>query len=573
MQMKYRISLLLFVPLILGSMHFDTLPTDDWICYKRSPERPGSSHVSAPDTCYLLWEVDTGSELYASPVVSNGKVFQVAKDMLYCIDLNTGDVLWISEVPVYQSTPFISDGRIIVATNRGISALSVENGDVIWEYILSGRFRETWPLRDYIVSSPAVSEDKIVIGTMTYHYLPPDPITLGWPDEMHVICLDKTGKEEWFVETNLGVQTSPCVVDGKVFASSRGMMCIDLETGDVEWNSEDKYPWDIQKPIIERYAFRHSTPAMYHGIVVAGSSSGQWVAKQHNIEWQKVVFIDQYTGNILWEWREEGVLASSPAVYQGNVYIYSLDGMVRCVSFLEGEELWKTSISEPVEFEVAYFRLWPSPTVADDKVYIGSIEGVFYCLDADTGEVLWMYETGGPFRSAPAVVPGKVLVSSTDGKLYCFGTDPETYRMKAEHYIEEKEYDKAKEFLLKAKEFTKTNQESEEIDQLLDLVNSEMPEYEKKLDKLAETECLMDEADRILWDKKFKKARELYTKARGIYEELDDDFGKKFCERRIYYIEGRIAQQSWIEVYWWVLIVLGCFGIALILLFKKYRRQ
>jgi hypothetical protein len=283
--------------------------------------------------------------------------------------------------------------------------------------------------------------------------------------------------------------------------------------------------------------------------------------------------MDQYTGEILLEWVEEGVLASSPAVYQGNVYIYSLDGMVRCVSFLEGEELWKTPISEPVEFEVAYFRLWPSPTVADNKVYIGSIEGVFYCLDADTGEVLWNYQTGGPFRSAPAVVPGKVLISSTDGKLYCFGTDPETYKMKAEHYIEGGEYDKAEEFLLKAKEWAETNQETEEINQLLDLVNSEMPEYEKRIDNLSEAESLMDEADRILWDKKFSKAKELYTKARGIYEEFDDDFGEEFCERRIYYIEERIAQQSWIEVYWWVLIVLGCFGAALILLLRKYRKQ
>jgi hypothetical protein len=385
---------------------------------------------------------------------------------------------------------------------------------------------------------------------------------------------ETTGEEQWYIEDCSGFLSSPCMCNGKVFAVSREVMCIDLEKGKILWNSGDRYPHDIEKPVRERYAFDYSTPALYHGIVVAGSSTLQLARREFRyIQWQKIVFMDQYTGEILLEWVDEGVLASSPAVYQGDVYIYSLDGMVRCVSFLEGEELWKTSISEPVEFEVAYFRLWPSPTVADDKVYIGSIEGVFYCLDADTGEVLWEYETGGPFRSAPAVVPGKVLISSTDGKLYCFGTDPETYKMKAEHYIERKIYDKAEEFLLKAKEWAETNQESEEIDQLLDLVNSEMPEYEKRIDRLSEAESLMDEADRILWDKKFSKAKELYTKARGIFKELDDDFGEEFCERRIYYIEGRIAQQSWIEVYWWVLIVLGCFGIAFILLLKKYRKQ
>ena len=91
-------------------------------------------------------------------------------------------------------------------------------------------------------------------------------------------------------------------------------------------------------------------------------------------------------------------------------------------------------------------------------------------------------------------------------------------------------FDKA-EFLLKAKEYAETNQKIEEIDQLLDLVQKELPEYEKRIDRLAEAESLMDEADRILWDKKFKKAKELYTKTCDIYDELDDDFGIAFCEK------------------------------------------
>jgi YD repeat-containing protein len=174
------------------------------------------------------------------------------------------------------------------------------------------------------------------------------------------------------------------------------------------------------------------------------------LSKTRIIDGTPYVFIDQYTGKILGEWVEEGVLACSPAFYDGKVYLYSLDGFVRCISFLEGKCLWKAPISRPREKEIYGFRLWPSPTVADGKVYIGSIEGVIYCLDAETGEILWTCQTGGEIRSAPAVVDGKVLVSSTDGKLYCFGIDPDTYLVKAQNYLEEGEIEKAQQFLAKA---------------------------------------------------------------------------------------------------------------------------
>jgi outer membrane protein assembly factor BamB len=103
---------------------------------------------------------------------------------------------------------------------------------------------------------------------------------------------------------------------------------------------------------------RVTTPALFHGLVIAGSSTLQLSsAEQRYVKWQKIVFMDQYTGDILWEWVGEGVLASSPAVYDGRVYLYSLDGMVRCLSLLEGKELWQTRVSEPMEFKVEYFRL------------------------------------------------------------------------------------------------------------------------------------------------------------------------------------------------------------------------
>ncbi|MGC1121936.1 MAG: PQQ-binding-like beta-propeller repeat protein [Candidatus Methanofastidiosia archaeon] len=460
---------------------------------------------------------------------------------------------------------------MIVATDRGISALSVNDGSTIWEYMVKGRFREVMPLRDYIISSPAVSEDKVVVGTMTYYYVPAEsPLTV--PNEMYIVCLgEETGEEQWYVETTLGVRTSPCIAHQKVFAASREMLCISLKTGDMVWNSEHTYPYDIEKPVKERFTFFSSTPALYHGILVAGSSDRQWgFSLQKYIQWQKIVFMDQYTGDILWEWAEEGVLASSPIVYEGRIYLYSLDGMVRCLSFLEGKELWQTRISEPVEYETAYFRLWPSPTVADGKVYIGSIEGVIYCLDAETGEVLWTHQTGGEIRSAPAVVDGKVLISSTDGRLYCFGIDPDTYLSKAQNYLEEGEIEKAKQFLVKAKEHTETEEEITEIENFLEVVDEKMPEYKERMEKIKKAESLMDEADKIMWDKKFEKAHDLYNEAYTIFQEVDDEFGKAFCTERMEYISQRMPEEATEIPYWLgILAVCGIFAYVVIWRIRK----
>ena len=560
--MKDEIALLLCIGLVCSPVFY-------WGHFKGSVERTGSSNTPAPDTPYLLWEIDLGSDLYSSPVEKNGMVFQVALEELVCVDLESGNIVWKSPVPAYHSTPALTFDKIIVATNRGVSALSMKDGDDIWEYVVAGRF-STYPLDDYIVSSPAVSEGKVVIGTRPYSRKMIDPPPNDW-DDLYLICLDEANeKEQWYVKTTLGVYSSPCISEGKVFAASREMLCIDSKTGRVEWNSEYTHPYDSEQPKNERYSFDDSTPALYHGVLIGGSSVMGWSLVEPRFEgYHKIVAMDQYTGDILWEWIEEGALASSPAVHGGSIYFYSFDGMVRCLSLLDGEELWETPISEPREFEIKGFRLWPSPSVTDGKVYIGSIEGVVHCLDAHTGEKLWKYKTGGPIHSTPALAWGKVLISSTDGKLYCFAIDPGTYTARAEEYYEEKDYGRAEEFLIAAKEHAKNKEDMKEINRLLSRIKSKEKEYKERLDRLSKAETLMDEADAILWDNKYVEARELYRKAYRIFDELDDEFGKNFCMNRITYIQNMIPEKDQRSESVWQLGFSIC-AIAFVFLLLKW---
>ena len=558
--------------MLLCCMFMHTAATSDWDHFKGSLERTGSSDAPAPDTAYLEWKVDFESALYSSPVVKDGKIIQVGLEKVACISIETGDILWTSCIPAYNSTPAVSSDKIVVATNRGISALSVENGDLVWEYMVEGRFSSV-DMVDYIVSSPVVDEGKVVMGTLPYsRWILDGPRSYDY-NELYLVCLDEiTGEEIWHMRTILGVMTSPCVAHGRVFVTSRDILCIDLESGEVLWNSKSRYPYDPFNPKKTKkdiYLFQYSTPALFHGILVGGSCVMGWSTEEPRYEgWHKIVAMDQYTRDMMWEWIGESALASSPALYEGKIYFYSYDGFVRCISFLEGEELWETRISEPREFDTRGFRLWPSPSAADGKVYIGSIEEDFYCLDAYTGEILWKYETG-PIFATPAISQGRVLISSADGSLYCFGIDPETYKTKAEKYIKVEEYGKAEEFLIKAKEYA---EEIREIEELLDIVDDHKKEYQERQDRIEEAESLMDRADEILWNDQFKEAQNLYKKARRIYEKVDDEFGVSFCEARIEYIQERIPEEERgiPEVYLWVLVIVICVAAAAILL-KKVR--
>ena len=57
--------------------------------------------------------------------------------------------------------------------------------------------------------------------------------------------------------------------------------------------------------------------------------------------------------------------------------------------------------------------VFSSPAVVNGKVFVGSYYGKIYCLDEDDGSLIWSYlKTKSGVHSSPAVVNGKVFVGS-----------------------------------------------------------------------------------------------------------------------------------------------------------------
>ena len=129
----------------------------------------------------------------------------------------------------------------------------------------------------------------------------------------------------------------------------------------------------------------------------------------------KIYCLDGNTGDLVWSY-EAGymVSCSSPAVSNGKAFVGSWDDKIYCLDGNTGKLIWSYKTGDWVD---------SSPALADGKVFVGSDDDKIYCLDEDTGNLVWSYKTGYSIRSSPALADGKVFVGSEDKKIYCLDED------------------------------------------------------------------------------------------------------------------------------------------------------
>lgn len=112
---------------------------------------------------------------------------------------------------------------------------------------------------------------------------------------------------------------------------------------------------------------------------------------------------------LLWEFKTDGLIFSSPAVMGDIVYFGSGDGHLYAVDAGEGKEKWRFMCGAEVD---------SSPAAFGEVVYFGSSDGHLYALAADDGREIWRFKTRGEIKSSPVVSDGLVYFGSRDGNLY-----------------------------------------------------------------------------------------------------------------------------------------------------------
>ncbi|MAM67936.1 MAG: hypothetical protein CMM12_04185, partial [Rhodospirillaceae bacterium] len=148
--------------------------------------------------------------------------------------------------------------------------------------------------------------------------------------------------------------------------------------------------------------FSYSSAAIHNGVIFVG-----------NLDY-RLYALDAQSGKMLWRYKTEAPVTSSPTVNGSNLYFGSNDGNVYGINI---ENIQKPTVRWKVPT-----RDWVNSSARLDEgiAFIGSNDRRLYALDEKTGSAKWSFATKGPAISVPAIFKNLVFVAggAGDGHIY-----------------------------------------------------------------------------------------------------------------------------------------------------------
>jgi quinohemoprotein ethanol dehydrogenase len=143
--------------------------------------------------------------------------------------------------------------------------------------------------------------------------------------------------------------------------------------------------------------------------------------------WSVVYAIDAASGDEIWRYDPKvpgevgrkaccDVVNRGVAVYNGRVYVASLDGRLIALDATDGSEIWQV---DTVIDRSRFYTITGAPRVAGGKVFIGNggaefgVRGYVTAYDAETGEQAWRFFTVPGNPSLPFEHPEMELAATT----------------------------------------------------------------------------------------------------------------------------------------------------------------
>jgi len=215
-----------------------------------------------PSELHRLWQVEVGSG-HASPVVVGERVWvharQGEEEVLWCLDLATGKVLWRRSHPVSysvnraaaghgpgpKSTPAVHGGRVFTLSIDGeLSCYDAESGELRWRRSFDERFPATSP-HFGTATSPLVDGERVIAF-------------VGGHDNGALIAFDvATGEERWSWSGDGPGYASPVIAEiagvrQLVTQSQDQLVGLDAATGELLWSEpfETVYVQNIVTPVV-----------------------------------------------------------------------------------------------------------------------------------------------------------------------------------------------------------------------------------------------------------------------------------------------------------------------------------
>jgi outer membrane protein assembly factor BamB len=345
----------------------------DWPIFRGDPALTGRAAGSLPDSLSLIWIYNTGDDIKSSPVIAGQTIYIGSDDdTLYALDLQTGKLQWgASAGSAIEAPPLVLDDRVIVgALDGAVRTFEAGTGHLIWTYDTgqqimgsanwaggsrklgkriiigsydhqihclnaeSGKLVWAYNTDNFINGAPAVDQTRIVFG--------------GCDALLHLVSIHR-GKKIGQIDLGSYIAGSPAVENGFAYVGHYGnqVACVDLSRKAIVWTFGDE---DTGAPFF-------SSPAIGETGVLIGSRD------------ETVYYVHKKTGRLLWKFRTQNEVDSSPVICGDKAVVCSCDGWIYLLAMKDGRELWSYEIGEAIT---------GSPAVADGWLVIGAEDGRVY---------------------------------------------------------------------------------------------------------------------------------------------------------------------------------------------------
>ncbi len=416
-----------------GSVGEAELSDQNWNMFRGCPARLGAAPgATGPLKGGVNWVFDSDVKtFYSSPTVVGNRIYITSADKgisrdsgaIYCLDADTGGIVWKTEPAKYRATfssPSVQGNRLVCGEglhftqNARVFCLDLSEegqGKVLWSF-------ET---KSHVESSPAIYDGKVYIG--------------AGGDGYYCLALDGDGaggaKVLWHVKEGYpDAETCPTVSDGKVFVGlgmgGNAVCCLDAESGRELWRVETPYPV-------------FSPPTLADGRVIIGMGNGNFIETAEAVRTKELQKMSDAGASALEIQSAESRLGPAGEVWSICIdrpedrWVYNVPrtilGAVMAVDdrlFFGSRDGFFYSISQTGEFLGkwnAYEPIAASPAYADGVVYFITSTGKIHALNPDTLEARWSYTVGadGLFISSPAIARGRLYVGSEANGLLSIG--------------------------------------------------------------------------------------------------------------------------------------------------------
>ncbi|UCF49313.1 MAG: PQQ-binding-like beta-propeller repeat protein [Thermoplasmatales archaeon] len=403
---------------------------DWWPQLQHDSQHSGISTSSAPETDAILWSFKGIRGKFTAPTVSDNKVFIGAggsnfngwRGGLYCIDAETGSLLWSHMYPKKRhidAAPLVYNNQVIICSGF----LDIPVGDIYCYNITDGSL--IWEIKDIgsVYMCPVIES-----GSM---YLSVSYDTPGVSRRHYCINITN-GNISWMREIGGVHYSGPTVSNGRLYIirneRKNCVYCLNASTGEIIWT------WNCS---FDHGAYSRSTVVngrLYFGTTGHGTITPDGEKWTHGA----VFCLDAVNGTTIWQTEQTDSYSwSCPVVYDGKVYIgtdnhYSGERRETfyCLNADSGGEVWNHSVETHKGFMV--MPSWFSPAVCDRKVYTvlpHRFSVRLYCFDASSGEIIWDFEKYGLWANSRelAIADGKLFMTYSAwalypiiGTIYCF---------------------------------------------------------------------------------------------------------------------------------------------------------